>query len=88
MKRRLGWILLGGFLVLVVGGWLSRLWWLPWLLRGALEGLPLDVLRYEDASWEGRIITLYRVSLYKGRWGLHIDSLWLRLGWNLSLIHI
>jgi hypothetical protein len=85
MKRRLGWILLGGFLVLVVGGWLSRLWWLPWLLRGALEGLPLDVLRYEDATWEGRIITLYRVSLYKGRWGLHIDSLWLRLGWNPCL---
>ncbi len=72
---------------MILGGvlWLSRLWWLPWLLRWALEGLPIDRLCYENARWEGRTITLYQVSLYKGAWHLRIDSLSLHIQQRPSL---
>ncbi len=79
MRRWVVWVVLGGFLVGGVGLWLSRLWWLPWLLGWVLKGLPLDRLRYDGASWEGRTITLYGVSLHKGSWCLVVDALTLRL---------
>jgi len=88
MRKRLGWIGLGALFmigILGAGVWLTRLWWLPWLLRWILGGLPVDRLRYEAARWEGRTITLYQVSLYKGTWHLYIDSLSLRLRWRPSL---
>ena len=88
MRKRLGWMGLGAFFIIGVLGmglWLSRLWWLSWLLRGILEELPIDRLRYENARWEGRTITLYQVSLYKGAWRLHIDSLSFRIRRRPSL---
>ncbi len=82
MRWRYRWIGIGVLFLLVGGGvWLSRLEWLPWVLRSALEGFPIDRLRYEKATWEGRTITLYGVSLYRGNWCLGIDSLSLRLRW-------
>jgi len=79
MRRWVVWVVLGGFLVGGVVLWLSRLWWLPWVLGWVLKGLPIDRLRYEAASWEGRTITLYGVSLHRGAWRLAMDSLTLRL---------
>ena len=85
MRRRVGWIALGGLLIGGVVLWLSRLWWLPWLLGWAMNGLPVDRLRYEVASWKGRAITLYGVSFHKGAWRLTLDSLTLRLRWRPCL---
>jgi len=88
MRTRLGCIGLGAFFVIGILGtglWLTRLWWLPWILQSLLTGLPIDRLRYENARWEGRIITLYQVSLTKGTWHLYIDSLSLHLQWGPSL---
>lgn len=88
MKKRLVWIGLGilfGFVALGMGAWLTRLWWLPWILQWILEGMPVDRLRYANARWEGRAITLYQVSLYRGSWHLHMDSLSFYLRWRPSL---
>ncbi len=83
MRLSLG--ILFGFVTLAMGAWLTRLWWLPWILQWILEGLPIDRLRYENARWKGRTITLYQVSLYKGTWNLHIDSLSFHIHWRPSL---
>jgi len=65
--------------------WVMRLWWLSWLIRLALQDYPIDKLRYEQATWEGRTIRFSGMSLMRGRWTAHIDTLTLRLRWRPCL---
>lgn len=76
-------------LFLLLGGlWLTRLSWLPLLLRVLLEKYQITYLRYESVVWDKPTRMLFHnITLEKGAWRLQADSLWFSL-WPATVVKI
>ncbi|MCS7188426.1 MAG: transglycosylase domain-containing protein [Bacteroidia bacterium] len=77
-----------GLFLLVVGAWMLRWWWFPWLLRGYMYVHDIGRVRYEELIWDKPShLTFCGFAFRKGAWDFGADKVEIKL-WPCRSVYI